>query len=107
MYRLNGNKYFTRRQGVNADQGINYERGVTIATFLRCHKLYKSGDIKSFNEANNLAGVGSLDDVVLGIEYEEGGEAKKRLVFVQTKHVDNVARKRTIKEIFTKKKNLC
>jgi hypothetical protein len=99
---------FGRRGGVDADHGIKFEYDVTCAINLRCSNFYEKDDIKLFRVANNVDGVGNLDDTVFGVEYEEGGETRKKLVFMQTKHASNSSSEKSIDRVLfeSKQKNV-
>ncbi|KAF4526377.1 hypothetical protein B566_EDAN013695, partial [Ephemera danica] len=53
----------------------------------------KNIKVKSFLIANNVDGIGAIDDVVVKVEYMDGEAIKKKVIFVQCKHVSDPEKK--------------
>ncbi|KAF4529506.1 hypothetical protein B566_EDAN014201 [Ephemera danica] len=83
---------YERREGTDSDHGTNFEWQTTNLAYLRCEQFYRqwvqdnSSGVKSYLIANNVNGIGAIDDVVIRLEYPHQGEDKIKLIFVQCKH---------------------
>lgn len=94
---------FNRRQGTSGIRGQLYEIELLMLLLLEGMKKKEDKELENFRLATNMEEAGDFDDVVFKYKYNEGGEEKSKIIFLQAKHRQNPEKEKiTVDKLLSK-----